>query len=167
MDQVSSSLTPLSGRRIAQPKAPKVLVTGTHSTGKTTLIIDIVKHFQLAGAEVVAESARSCPFVLNRQQNVLSTTWLIATQLRPEVEAQTRESVELVICDRGLSDVLAYHEMVTGTVEPWLVALAEGWLLGYDQVFVAQPDPARLMSPDELRVEDVTFRTDVQRVMRF
>jgi predicted ATPase len=165
VSHADASSTPLSERRTAVPKAPKVLVTGTHSTGKTTLILDIVKYFQLSGVEVVAESARNCPFVLNRQQNLLSTTWLVATQLRSEVEAQTRDDVELVVCDRGLPDILAYHEMATGTVEPWLVTLAQGWLLGYDHVFVARPDPARSMSFDDLRINDGVFRTDVQHLI--
>lgn len=165
MDEARAGSAPLSERRVAQSKASKILITGTHSTGKTTLILDVVERLRLSSAEVVTESARNCPFVLNTHQNLLSTTWLIASQLRAEVEAQTRPQVDLVICDRGLPDILAYHEMATGVAEPWLVAMAEGWMSSYDRVFVARPDPARPMSPDELRVEDAAFRANVQRII--
>lgn len=165
MDEALAGSTPLSERRVAQSTAAKILITGTHSTGKTTLVLDVVARLRQSSVEIIAESARNCPFVLNTHQNLLSTTWLIASQLRAEVEAQTRPEVDLVICDRGLPDILAYHEMATGVVEPWLVAMAEGWMSGYDQVFVARPDPARPMSSDELRVEDTVFRANVQRVI--
>ncbi len=153
------------GRIEAQRQGAKVLVTGTHSTGKTTFVRALAAKIGSSNVDVLAEAARDCPFALNLKQNVLSTSWLLAAQIKAEIERQTRPGVRVVLCDRGLPDVLAYHEVFAGTVSRWMNDLAAEWLSSYDLVLVAQPNPSQPIAPDPLRPEDEGFRADVQRAI--
>jgi predicted ATPase len=148
-------------RRVAQKHCRKILITGTHSTGKTDLVARLVDRSPL-NVVVVPEAARDCPFVLNRLQNYLSTTWLMATQVRSEIETQTRPDVDLVICDRGIPDILAYHEGAASCDElgQWL-PVAINWISTYDRIFLAQADPDHAMAQDDLRLDDPLFRLTI------
>ncbi|WP_165401169.1 AAA family ATPase [Herbihabitans rhizosphaerae] len=52
-----------------------MLITGTHSTGKTTLINNLAS--ATSDPRIVEEPARTCPFALNDRQNDLSTAWVL------------------------------------------------------------------------------------------
>ncbi len=143
-------------------RAFKVLVTGTHSTGKSTLVGELARKVSLTDSTVLPESARDCPFTLNREQNDISTAWLLAAQLLTETDYQTRLNVRWLICDRGLPDILAYHQVATGNTPPWMDALAAEWMPSYDLVLLARPDPGRFMQPDALRLADRRFQAEVQ-----
>lgn len=86
--------------------------------------------------------------------------------MKAEIEAQTWPGTSLVICDRGLPDVLAYHRIVVGGDEPAIwSALATAWMPGYEHIFVARPDPSVDMTPDVLRVDDPAFRGKIQQAI--
>lgn len=149
-------------RVVAVKQCPKVLFTGTHSTGKSSLIARLMSFTSPDRVATVHEVARNCPFELNKAQNTLSTSWLIAAQIQHEIEAQTLHKINLVICDRSLPDILAYHRAVIGQPEDWMAATTAQWMETFDAVFVARPDPARSPAPDPLRIDDQIFRETVQ-----
>lgn len=156
-------------RVVATRQCPKILVSGTHSTGKTSfasaLASAITSRAGRPRVEVIEEAARRCPFSLNRAQNYLSTSWLLAAQVKAEVSAQTRPGMQLVICDRGRPDILAYHQASENLVSRWMESLVADWLNSYDLVVVARPDLSVPMSRDPLRLDDDTFRAEVQRAI--
>src|SRR5438046_1871174 len=88
----------------------KVVVTGAYSTGKTTLV-DV-----LAGAlardgisrEVLPDISRRCPMPLNTSQTDDTTLWLIGSQVSGEVAAAAT-GAEVILCDRGIPDILSHH----------------------------------------------------------
>lgn len=148
-------------RHIALKQCGKVLITGTHSTGKTTLAHHLTRDLSWPDVVVVPEPARNCPFRLNHAQNELSTTWLLAAQVKSEIEAQTRPGTSLVVCDRGVPDILAHHELSGADGLGSWPAVAVEWMVTYDRVFLALADPRHPMAPDELRLEDSEFRSDM------
>ncbi|BCB84273.1 ATP/GTP-binding protein [Phytohabitans suffuscus] len=149
-------------RKVARWLCGRLLITGTHSTGKTTLVTALTRLYRDQKVVALSEGARQCPFELNQSQNDLSTTWLLATQIKTEIEATTQSDARLVICDRGVPDILSYHLATVGKVPSGLESLALEWLAGYDHILLARPDKARSMTPDELRVNDARFRDEVQ-----
>lgn len=152
-------------RIVARRQCPKVLITGTHSTGKTTLIHMLVKELSMLNLRVVHESARKCPFALNLAQNHLSTMWLIAVQIKTEIEALTWPGTELVVCDRSIPDILGYHELASSErAGPWNT-FAATWLQSYDHIFLTRPDPDRAMTHDELRLTSADYRHSIQQII--
>lgn len=150
---------------MAQRQCPKILVTGTHSTGKTTLVSALVEQLDLPSIDIVTEPARDSPFILNFNQNQLSTVWLLVSLLRAEIEAETRPGTGMVICDRGLPDILAYHQVTVGDGLATWSAVVTDWMSSYAYTFVTRPDPGIRMVPDALRPDDPTFRSDVQQAI--
>lgn len=144
----------------------KFLVTGTHSTGKSEALSNLAGRLPGRRLTVVTESARDCPLALNRDQNLLSTTWLFAAQLQSEIEAHVHPEADLVGCDRGVPDILAYHQTATGQAPTgWIADAAAEWLSTYELVFLASPDPRREPAADPLRVDDSAFRVQVQTLI--
>jgi hypothetical protein len=89
--------------------------------------------------------------------------WLLAAQVKVEIEAQATRVGDIVACDRGVPDILACHQAVTGDDRVMWSQFAAEWMPTYDYVLVAEPDPRVEMAPDPLRVEDSKLRADVQR----
>ncbi|MEU7525977.1 ATP-binding protein [Saccharothrix sp. NPDC042600] len=153
-------------RIVARRQCPKILVSGTHSTGKTTLIAELEKVLRPSRLRVISEIARECPFVLNLEQNELSTAWLIAAQVKAEIEAQTHADFALVLCDRSMPDIFAYHSVASSKRIGAIATFASEWMSTYDHVFLSEPDLTMDMSADKLRVPSVAYRAEIQQAIR-
>ena len=114
-------------------KPIRIAVTGTHSTGKTTLLQRLEMEFRAEGHRVartsgsLATRAAQLGFPKLHEQTADTTQWIIAAGICAELE--TALTADVVLVDRSALDPFAYY-------------LAASELRGH------QPDPADL---DRLR----------------
>jgi predicted ATPase len=110
-------------------KPVRIAVTGTHSTGKTTLLQRLEMEFRAEGHRVartsgnLATRAAQLGFPKLHQQTADTTQWIIAAGICAELE--TALTADVVLVDRSALDPFAYY-------------LAASELRGH------QPDPADL-----------------------
>lgn len=139
-------------------------MTGAYSTGKTSLAAKLAEALSADGFAValLPDVGRTCPLPLNNNQTDDASLWLLATQVSREIASQSSD-VDLLICDRGIPDVLAHHEEVrarssAGRVELLQPFLRE-WLKTYDLILFSRVDQAIPIEADDLRNEDPDYRT--------
>lgn len=149
----------------------KVLICGAFSTGKTTLIAATrraIDQKRWASIEVIDEVSRSCPLPLNKSQEFASTAWLLGRQLQREAECSADKRV-LIICDRGIPDILSHyywtvrHANIVQEIE--FCAFATRWIETYDRIFLSRINSEVLIESDSLRVEDETYRRDLDKII--
>ncbi len=147
---------------------PKLLITGAFSTGKTTLVRALAASFvgERAAPCVLDDVARSCPFPLNEDQTWEASCWLVTEQIRREIEAYAG-APSLVICDRGIPDILSHHKLVAPRdvlppLDEALVALCREWVSTYEFVLVSRIDERIAISVDEVRTPDPKYRRRLQ-----
>jgi len=124
----------------------KLGFSGTHGTGKTTLVYGIAAALQRSGHNVaiVNETARQTQFAINDEACFLAEIDILARQIRDELDAEVRP-VDFIITDRTSMDVIAYTQLAeqTGTIEKGvaddMLPLATRWLQTYDKVFYIKP----------------------------
>lgn len=88
----------------------KIAIIGTHGVGKTTLAHKMAYEKMQEGKSVIVlgETARECPFPLNKQMSVEAALWIFHRQMIKELEAEQRYDV--VICDRSTMDSFIYAQ---------------------------------------------------------
>jgi nicotinamide riboside kinase len=95
----------------------RIALTGTHSTGKTTMLKRLEMELRARGVRVartggsIAQLAADRGFPKMRAQTATTTQWIIATGIAAEMEAAL--DAEVVLVDRSVIDPVAY----------WLAAL--------------------------------------------
>ena len=142
----------------------KVIVTGAYSTGKTTLVGDLAAAVVQDGwtCEVLADLSRRCPLPLNTDQTDDTTLWLIGSQVAAEIEASAR-GVDVVLCDRGVPDILAHHlEVLSRRAEQRVELLRpflDRWMATYDLMLFSRVDETIPIEADGLRSTEATYRT--------
>src|SRR6185436_12835436 len=104
----------------------------------------------------------------NKGQGFSSTVWLLGRQLQREVECSTDKKA-LIICDRGIPDILSHHYWTVRHVNAPQVkefcAFAIKWIETYDKIFLSRIDPGVLIESDGLRVEDETYRRELDEII--
>lgn len=145
----------------------KVLVTGTFSTGKSTLIECLASNVRVrCSVAVIPDVARQCPFTLNREQEEEGTLWLLTKQVSNELET-SRNRPDVILCDRGIPDILAHLEEARARgaagarldlLKPFLIE----WCRTYELVFVSKIDPRIAIIRDHVRVPDHEFRARME-----
>jgi len=141
----------------------KVIVTGAFSTGKTTLVGALAAALVGSGFTVarLADVARSCPVPLNSDQTDDASLWLLTTQVAREIAAALGPE-QVLLCDRGVPDVLAHHLEVRDRDGASTVALLDrfldSWLETYDVILFSRVDESIPIVSDGLRVGDPTYR---------
>jgi len=60
---------------------------------------------------VLPDVARESPAPLNENQTDEASIWLASVQISREIAAGFRES-DVLLCDRGVPDILAHHQDV-------------------------------------------------------
>ena len=151
----------------------KALVSGAFATGKTTLVRGLVNRFcqERINAVEIVDCARKCPFPLNRDQTLIASAWLIGEQIRSETAA-TRTNPHVILCDRGVPDILSHtfqnrpHQERQSTLLNIIQDLALAWSKTYDLVFWATIDPKNPIQEDELRITDKQYQADLQHSLR-
>lgn len=86
----------------------KLAIIGTHSTGKTTLLVRLKESLGFLGlkSEIVPEMARLCPFPINEETTLEAQKWILENQMAKEAE-MFQEGL-ILLCDRSTIDNLAY-----------------------------------------------------------
>jgi hypothetical protein len=115
---------------------------------------------------VVPDVARECPFSLNTAQGEDATLWLLTKQVSNELEI-SRNRPDVVLCDRGVPDILAHLEeaKTRGVISIRLDSLKPflfEWCKSYDLVFVSRIDIEIPTAADSLRVPDDSFRAQME-----
>jgi len=142
-----------------------VLVTGPYTTGKTTLVSNLVRCISEKGISITKldEPARNCPFPLNDRQTDVTSKWLILKQLTNELESSLAKS-DVVLSDRGVIDIVAHAletEKRTGLRSKTLSELRETMLASvatYDLIFETEVNPSYPIIDDGTRSNDAEFQ---------
>lgn len=142
----------------------KILVNGAFSTGKTAFANSVCTFLLARGVSYCSldETARHCPFPLNKEQSFSGTQWLLHEQISREIAAQLRSHV--VVIDRGVPDVLAHYLETCerlGATSPSIEALLPYltmWCRTYDIVFTTCVEESIDIPADGVRVVDKAFR---------
>jgi nicotinamide riboside kinase len=114
----------------------KVGLTGSHGTGKTTLLLELKK--ELPRCNLVSEAARDCPFPLNEKTNFRSQEFIFRTQVQRELDVPLDD---ITISDRTVYDQLAYiryaYESGNITYDEYMVLeqYINHWGHTYDYIF--------------------------------
>ena len=146
----------------------KVIVTGAYSTGKTTLSVDLHNTLIDRGmsCRLLPDISRSCPLPLNTEQADDTSLWLIGSQIASEIEA-VAEAPDIVLCDRGIPDILAHQQDVALRRSDGSVALLrqflDHWLSTYTLFLFSRVDEAVPIEPDGLRNTDPNYRSLLDR----
>jgi nicotinamide riboside kinase len=145
----------------------KILVTGAFSTGKTTLVHRLERDlFQRHTVTTLPDIARQASFPMNKNQDENATLWLLTKQVSNELEMLRRE-LDILICDRGVPDILAHHEEVRARSLPTarsdlLRPFLFEWCKTYDLTFLLKIDVNIPTEVDQLRVANDQFREEMQ-----
>lgn len=124
----------------------KIGFTGTHGTGKTTLVYKIAARLQSSGHNVaiINETARETGYAINNETSAFAQTDILVRQMRHELDVELRP-VDFIITDRTVLDPVAYTLFAEqrGTIDfGWggdMLPLATRWLETYDLIFYIKP----------------------------
>ncbi len=141
----------------------KLAVIGTHSTGKTTLLVRLKDALGFLGlkSEIVPEMSRLCPFPINEETTLEAQKWILENQMLEE-EKMKKEGL-ILLCDRATIDNLAYFWRAASikkvNIGEW-EEKAINHMPTYDFVFKTQK---LLLSSvaDGLRATDEYFRQEI------
>ncbi len=118
----------------------KILITGTTSVGKSTLL-ELLKKQQHPNVHIIDEIARK---VLDQEIEVVSQNnpdqkpdlqdFLFAKQIQEEIHAE--QSAKVTVCDRGVLDNIAHALLFAVPIkQEWI-----DWCQTYDKIFVLYRD---------------------------
>lgn len=140
----------------------KILITGTYSSGKTTLCQKILGACLSNGWQATApiEIARTIKIPLNTQQNNEISSFLIGAQL--SAEKLFENTNDIFICDRGIPDIwshnLALKQVGFDIKCSALEALARTWSQSYDFVIQSTCDHSIAIPEDGIRNTSTSYR---------
>ncbi len=135
-----------------KPLPIKIGVTGTHSTGKTTLVSSLLAALKEHGLKVgridnLARRARELGFPILSEHTFESTLWIIAECMRCEAEASL--SNDIILVDRAVPDALGYlyaalevshRELPPARMES-LRAIVRAYVTDYDLIIATTLNP--------------------------
>lgn len=146
--------------------------TGTHSTGKTTLVKQVREQAEKIGISVavVSDAATRCRdagFPILRDHTFESTLWIMASVIKAELEAGLKAS--LVLVDRPVPDALGYLEAALSATRrsisteerAYLYSLAKQHAGRYSLLLKTRLDESIPLG--EGRDPDLEFRRDADR----
>ena len=150
----------------------KFSISGTHSTGKTTLVDFIAERCQ--DVSVVREVPRAICEEMNDAQychrdrnSFAKQTHLLAEQIA--AEAMTEPAHNVVVTDRCVADHWAYTQAqfpseCSGVVGSQWEALVGSWMRTYDLVFLACTEAP--LKDNGVRESDLAFQQAIDHRIR-
>jgi predicted ATPase len=152
----------------------KILLTGAYSTGKTTLAAALVQAVAELGikASIRPDPARDCPLPLNTDQSFDASHWMVGSVLAGDA-LFSRGGSAVLICDRGLPDILSHTYGIAADVQDQasafgvnpLTRLCADWLRTYDFVFRTKIDLEMPIVEDGLRVADRNYQLQMDSML--
>ena len=148
----------------------KIGIMGTHGAGKTTLANRLLRRYldDDGDAVLIDESARHCPFPVNKQMTLASQQWILAEQIA--VEHKFHGYTGVLVCDRTVIDPVIYamwaEQAAPGPMPEmaaWIKAVLPfvvHWAGSYDRLYwcrCGSPPP----SDDGFRDTDPAFAEQV------
>lgn len=113
----------------------KIVITGTESTGKTTLVQALAQHFQTVW---VPEYARRYIAELVRPYQEADLLQIAKGQLQHEDALSNRATNGLLFCDTDLLTIKIWSQDKFGRCHPWI--LEQISLRKYDYYLLCNPD---------------------------
>lgn len=140
-------------------------ISGTHGTGKTTLLYKLAHDLKIRHADksisVISEIARSCPFPIFTSQSIsteLAQIWIFNAQVKKEIEAAYRN--DIVITDRTVFDVIAYTMEVNLDLATEMMGMAQR--MEYEKIYFVRPTK-NLAFDDGQRSVDMALREKIDQ----
>jgi predicted ATPase len=146
----------------------RLLITGTHGCGKSTLSHRICSELKKSGknAIVLSETARESPFPINKLQTENATFYIALKQAVKELEA-IAHGYSYLILDRGILDSFAYSEATriheASELEKSLKAASIEWTHNYNKIIFLKNDLSVLDS-DGVRDTDLKFAMKIEKI---
>lgn len=149
----------------------KVALIGTHGIGKTTAAKELF-HWaaRKAGASLINELARCCPWCINEKTTPQAQRWIFHTQISAELVSSADDRETVVVCDRSALDCLVYAQraqVLDGFSPEWdwvslyLKLFEEHWLATYDLIWRMPLDRTRPIEDDGVRSLRPSFQRDI------
>ncbi|MGM0440741.1 MAG: AAA family ATPase [Chlamydiota bacterium] len=139
----------------------KIAIFGTHGSAKTSLVYKLAAYFKMQNrnVKVIHETARHCPFPINKDAIHKTTLHLVASQLTKELEAEA-EGFEISVSDRTLSDAFVYinylgrDNILTHSLESFCLQ----WIKQYDILVYLEPTEGYTIGDDGIRAVDAEYQ---------
>lgn len=149
----------------------KILITGVFASGKSSLIELLKESLDALGKKVLIykEVARECPFDLNYNQNIISTSWLIMSQIENEMKISD-EHYDYVIYDRGLPDIISHMKFVLTDKKEDLLFYNKLEDLGitslnnFNYVFLSLRSNNLKILVDDMRVDNDDYQKSLEKI---
>ena len=146
----------------------KIGISGTHSTGKSTFIKQLMEALKCKSIQckIVSDLASDCPLPILRKHTVESTLWIASKGIADEIAAEY--TFDIVIADRPILDCWAYFNAVCKdrykSNNPKLQTLKNmisNWLPTYDLIYQTVIDPTIKIEDNKGRDLDEEYRKTV------
>lgn len=139
----------------------KIAFIGSHGTGKTTLVHELIYKLKEKGINVdyCEEVSRRCPLEINENAKTQTQRWILSKQITEETEK--REKCEVLICDRSILDTYSYECALLGRRKNWENYI-EDYLKTYN-LLIKVPIKEELLKSDGVRSTDKKFQKDVEK----
>jgi len=138
-----------------------IAFSGTHGTGKSTSAYQLTAALKLKGvsAAVIDELARECPLKINKDANLSTQYWILASQIKRELEITNR--YDYIITDRAVIDTVSYG-VTLGLIDYNFGSFLKSHVLDmYSKIFVLDPTGFNYQVSDGIRDMCTDFRMDV------
>lgn len=143
----------------------KIAIIGTHGVGKTTLAGKFFLYALEKGrnAKLIHEVARDCPLGINENFCAASCTWILAEQIKREMEAH-KKGANMIICDRSSIDPFMYLQDSfndgRNSIIATLHAFALEWLKTYYKIIWISPSGLKIID-DGVRCIDIEIQSNI------
>ena len=154
-------------------KKLKIAFSGSHSTGKTTLINEIKTKLPIKDFGYVSDIASECPLPILREHTIYSTLWITCRNISDEIALSHKYTLTLV--DRPVLDAWAYYaaalyinskkteydNLYNRKSNIMLYNIINEWLPSYDYIYQTEINQNIKINPEKNRDTDEEYRTIV------
>ncbi len=139
----------------------KFAVIGTHSTGKTELCNSLYEILSKKyDVRIVSESARKCPFPINKNTSLEGQIWILFEHIAEEVKNKS----DIIICDRSVIDNYIYllrkFPDFANSIKKFILEYSKS----YDIIFKTEIE--KEIISDGFREVDEEFRKEIDHLLK-
>ena len=147
----------------------KIAFSGAHGTGKTTSVADTFYNLKIKHPNktitIICETAKECPFKINKDGDLTSQFWIFNKQMLREIEASN--SYDIVISDRSVIDNIAYMRYLGyENQSEHLLEIAIDFMYTYNKINFKSIENNNFFFKDGVRdSKDIQYRKDIDRIL--